>query len=128
MKLPGKVVVVTGAASGIGLALAGRFVAEGATVIASDLNAEKGTGKAQEIGARFVAANVAREEDVANLVQDVLNTEGRIDLFVSNAGIAVDGGADATNKHWQLIYDVNVMSHVYAARHVLPHMRSYNFV
>lgn len=122
MKLAGKVAVVTGAASGIGLALATRFLKEGMTVVASDLNAELGGRRAGEIGARFVAANVAREEDVAGLIQDVLDHEGRIDLFCSNAGIAVDGGVDAPNKQWQLIYDVNVMAHVYAARHVLPHM------
>ena len=122
MKLPGNVAVVTGAASGIGLALAKRFVAGGASVIACDLNAELGARTAEEIGARFVAANVAREEDVARLVQDVLDREGRLDLFCSNAGVAVDGGVDAPNRQWQRIYDVNVMAHVYAARHVLPHM------
>ncbi len=124
MRLPGKVAVVTGAASGIGLALATRFVTEGATVIASDLNAELGVQRAGDIGARFVAANVARKEEVANLVRDVLDREGRLDLFCSNAGVAVDGGVDAPNKGWQLSYDVNVMAHVYAARHALPHMLS----
>ncbi len=121
MELDGKVVVVTGAASGIGLALAQRFVALGATVVASDLNAELGAQKAAEIGARFVAANVAKEEAVAALVQDVLGHEGRVDLFCSNAGIAVDGGVDAPDSQWDLIQRVNVMAHVWAARHLLPH-------
>ena len=122
MKLRDHVAVVTGAASGIGLALATRFVEEGARVVTSDLNAEAGAQKAGEIGARFVAANVANEEDVARLVQDVLRNEGRLDLFCSNAGIAVGTDETTPDKQWRLIYDVNVQSHVYAARHVLPHM------
>lgn len=124
MNVRNKIVVVTGAASGIGLALARRFVAEGATVVAADLNAEQGARRAGEIGARFVAANVAREEDVARLVADVLAGEGRIDLFCSNAGVAAGQDETTPNKLWQLSYDVNVMGHVYAARHVLPHMLS----
>ncbi|MGI8747685.1 MAG: SDR family NAD(P)-dependent oxidoreductase, partial [Deinococcus sp.] len=63
MQVRDKVVVVTGAASGIGLALATRFVQEGARVVASDLNAELGAQKAAGIGARFVAANVGKEEE-----------------------------------------------------------------
>lgn len=122
MDFPNKIIVVTGSASGIGLALATRFAREGATVIASDLNAEVGAQKAAEIGARFVPANVGREEDIQALVENVLGQEGRIDLFCSNAGIAIGEGPETPDKQWDLIHRVNVMSHVWAARHVLPHM------
>ncbi|WP_027461183.1 SDR family NAD(P)-dependent oxidoreductase [Deinococcus murrayi] len=121
MDFQGKIIVVTGAASGIGLALATRFVREGATVVASDLNAEVGARKAAEIGARFVPANVAKEEDLQALIEGVLAREGRIDLFCSNAGIAIGAGPETPDGQWDLIHRVNVMSHVWAARHLLPH-------
>ncbi|EYB69104.1 short-chain dehydrogenase/reductase SDR [Deinococcus phoenicis] len=121
MDFQNKVIVVTGAASGIGLALATRFVQEGATVIASDRNVEGGEAQAAQIGARFVPADVSQEEGVVNLIADVLGREGRIDLFCSNAGIAVGAGPDTENRVWDLIYRVNVLSHVWAARHLLPH-------
>lgn len=122
MQVSGKVVVVTGAASGIGLALATRFVEEGARVVASDLNAEAGAQKAAGVGARFMAANVAKEEEIQALIEDVYAHEGDIDLFCSNAGIGVGGGPETPDKQWQLIQNVNVMSHVWAARHLLPRM------
>lgn len=122
MEFRDRVIVVTGAASGIGLALATRFVQEGAQVVASDRNAEVGAQKAAEIGARFVAADVGQEAGVKGLIDDVLGTEGRIDLFCSNAGIGVGEGPETPDKQWDLIHRVNVMSHVWAARHVLPHM------
>jgi NAD(P)-dependent dehydrogenase (short-subunit alcohol dehydrogenase family) len=122
VQIKNKIVVVTGSASGIGLALVTRFKQEGATVIASDLNAELGTQKAAELGVRFVPANVAKEDDIVRLIDDVYAHEGPIDLFCSNAGIAIGAGPETLDKHWQLIYDVNVMSHVWAARHLVPKM------
>ncbi|SMB79715.1 SDR family NAD(P)-dependent oxidoreductase [Deinococcus hopiensis] len=121
MEFLNKTIVVTGAASGIGLALATRFVREGATVIASDRNAEVGGQKATEIGARFVAADIGQEEGVSGLIADVLEREGQIDLFCSNAGIAVGEGPETPDRIWDRIHRINVMSHVWAARHLLPH-------
>src|SRR5205809_7952391 len=66
--------------------------------------------------------DVAHEDDVTDLVQQIEAAHGRIDIFCSNAGIAVGGGPEAANTDWQRIWDVNVMSHVYVARHVLPGM------
>jgi NAD(P)-dependent dehydrogenase (short-subunit alcohol dehydrogenase family) len=65
---------------------------------------------------------VGREEDIANLVSATVDRFERIDLFVSNAGIAVDGGIDTPNDGWRKIIDVNLMSEVFAARHAIPHM------
>ncbi|GGB68502.1 SDR family oxidoreductase [Deinococcus soli (ex Cha et al. 2016)] len=117
-----KVIVVTGAASGIGKALAAAFVQEGATVVASDRNVDLGAQEAAAIGARFIPADVGQEAGVKGLIDDVLAHEGRIDLLCSNAGIAVGEGPDTPDRVWDLIQRVNVMSHVWAARHVLPHM------
>lgn len=123
MEFKDKVIVVTGAASGIGLALATRFVKEGARVIASDRNPD-GAVRAQEIGARFIAADISHEEGVKGIIDDVLAQEGHIDLFCSNAGIAIGAGPETEDRHWDLINRINVMSHVWAARHLLPHFLS----
>jgi NAD(P)-dependent dehydrogenase (short-subunit alcohol dehydrogenase family) len=67
---------------------------------------------------------VSRESDVKQLVDRVEAEHGRIDIFCSNAGIAVGGGPEAANDEWQRIWDVNLMSHVFVARHALPGMLS----
>lgn len=121
MDVHSKVVVVTGGASGIGLALARRFVQEGAVVVTSDRNAELGAQKAQQIGARFVCADMSTEAGVQGLIGDVLAREGRIDLFCSNAGVAQGAGPETPDRVWDLVHRINVMSHVWAARHLTPH-------
>jgi NAD(P)-dependent dehydrogenase (short-subunit alcohol dehydrogenase family) len=77
---------------------------------------------AREIGATAIGSDVSRESDVKQLVDRVEAEHGRIDIFCSNAGIAVGGGPDAATEDWQRIWDVNLMSHVFVARHVLPGM------
>src|SRR4029453_18155856 len=101
MNVKGKVAVVAGGASGIGLALSTRFAREGATVVLSDLRQDASERAAAPIGALPVAADVGREEDVANLVAAAIDRYGRIDLFVSNAGIAIDGGIDTPTEGWE---------------------------
>ncbi|MGD0189879.1 MAG: SDR family oxidoreductase [Rhizomicrobium sp.] len=123
MHIKGKIVVVTGAASGIGKALAKRFAAEGATlVVCSDLNGEGASATAKEIGGIAFTTNVAKEPDIQHLIETVEKNNGPIDLFCSNAGIGIGGGADAANEAWQRIWDINVMAHVWAARHLVPRM------
>jgi NAD(P)-dependent dehydrogenase (short-subunit alcohol dehydrogenase family) len=122
MDVKGKVVVVTGGAQGIGLGLCTRFAHEGADVVLSDLRQEACERAAAPIGAFPVAADVGREDDVAHLVSATVDRFGRIDLFVSNAGIAVDGGIDTPNDGWRKIIGVNLMSEIFAARHAIPHM------
>jgi NAD(P)-dependent dehydrogenase (short-subunit alcohol dehydrogenase family) len=122
MELRDKVAVVTGGATGIGRALCQRFAAEGARVIVADLD-EAGAAKvAHSIDGVAIAGNVAVEVDVMNLVARTTETFGRVDLFCSNAGIALDGGPEASDDGWQRIWNVNVMAHIYAARAVLPQM------
>ena len=123
MEVAGRVVVVTGGARGIGRALARRFAADGAQkVVVADRDSAGASETASEIGGTAVACDVARESDVARLVGEVESSEGRIDIFCSNAGIAVGGGPEAADADWQRIWDVNVMAHVYVARHALPGM------
>jgi NAD(P)-dependent dehydrogenase (short-subunit alcohol dehydrogenase family) len=123
MDAAGRVIVVTGGAKGIGRALASRFATAGAeAVIVADLDIEGASSVAREIGATAIRCDVSRESDVKQLVDRVEADRGRIDIFCSNAGIAVGGGPEAPNEEWQRIWDVNLMSHVFVARHVLPGM------
>jgi NAD(P)-dependent dehydrogenase (short-subunit alcohol dehydrogenase family) len=108
MNVKAKVAVVTGGASGIGLALCTRFAREGAEVVLSDLRQDDCERRAAPIGAIPVSTTIDRF--------------GRIDLFVSNAGIAIDGGSETPTEKWRQIFDVNVMSEIFAAKHVIPHM------
>ncbi len=120
-----KIVVVTGGGNGIGRALCRRFAAERAkTVVVADVDADAAQHVANEIGGLAIAADVAREADVVRLVAQVTTHHGPIDLFCSNAGIAVDGDEYTPAADWQRCWDVNVMAHVYAARAVLPAMLS----
>jgi NAD(P)-dependent dehydrogenase (short-subunit alcohol dehydrogenase family) len=123
MHIKDKVVVVTGGAGGIGRALCRRFAAEGARgVVVADRD-EAGAGKvAAEVGGLAVAADVAVEAEVQRLVERATAAYGPIDLFCSNAGIAVDGGVETPDADWQRVWQINVMAHVYAARAVLPGM------
>jgi NAD(P)-dependent dehydrogenase (short-subunit alcohol dehydrogenase family) len=122
MQVKDKVTVVTGGAQGIGRALCTRFGHEGAHVVLSDLKQDACERAAGPIGALPVAADVGREEDIANLVSAAIDRFGRLDLFVSNAGIAIDGGIDTPTDKWQKIIGVNLMSEIFAAKYAVPHM------
>ncbi|HEX4540066.1 MAG TPA: SDR family oxidoreductase [Acidimicrobiales bacterium] len=134
MELDDRVVVVTGGASGIGRALCRRFAAAGArAVVVADLAADGGRAVAAEINddsdgrgsttrALAVPTDVTREADIDAVVERTEETFGPIDLFCSNAGIAIGGGAEVPDESWERIWHVNVMAHVYAARAVLPGM------
>ena len=123
MELKDRVAVVTGGASGIGRALARRFAAEGARgVVVADLEGTAAPAVADEIGGLAVATDVSVEADVIRLVEAAEREYGPIDLFCSNAGIAVGGGVEAPNEDWQRTWEVNFMAHVYAVRAVLPAM------
>ena len=123
MKLVGKVVAVTGGGNGIGRALCRRFSLEGAkAVVVADVNAAAAVQVAEEIGGTAITTDVSREADIVRLVKDTIAQHGGIDLFCSNAGIAVNGDADTADAVWTQCWGVNVMAHVYAARAVVPHM------
>jgi len=127
MQVKDKVVVVTGAASGIGKALCKRFAEEGArAIVASDVNKEGTEQVAAEVANQSeslaIVADVGSEDKVNELVQTSLAKFGQIDLLCSNAGIFTPGGEEVPTADWQKIWDINVMSHVFAARAVLPHM------
>lgn len=117
MDLNHQVVVVTGAAGGIGAALVNQFKSEGAIVIGSDLKQPEQTS-----ANRFVISDMSSEVGVKALIDDVLAHEGRIDLFCSNAGIALPMDPMSPENLLDKTIDINLKSHIWAARHVLPHM------
>jgi NAD(P)-dependent dehydrogenase (short-subunit alcohol dehydrogenase family) len=124
MDLAGRHIVVTGAASGIGRACALRFADEDAKVTVSDLNLEGAVTTAQEIGGHAVRADVGVEQDVLDLIAEAEHRQGPIDAFFSNAGIAGPPGGppELLDEDWDLLWRVNVMSHVWAARTLVPKM------
>jgi NAD(P)-dependent dehydrogenase (short-subunit alcohol dehydrogenase family) len=123
MKIRDKVCVVTGAASGIGKALAARFAQEGARgVVCADLNEADAKAVAAGIGGLGVRCDVAQEGDINALVVAALEKYGAVDIFCSNAGIIGRHGLDASLKDWRRTMDVNFMAHLLAARAVIPVM------
>jgi NAD(P)-dependent dehydrogenase (short-subunit alcohol dehydrogenase family) len=116
LELPGAGVVVTGAGSGIGAALARRFAAEGARVVVNDINAAAARAVAAQAGGVAVPGDAASEQGVAELVSRARAELGEIDLYCANAGIACAGGEQAAEPDWEQSWQVNVMAHVRAAR------------
>lgn len=123
MEIQDKVVVITGGGSGIGAAMARRFVQEGAaTVVVADIDGDAARAVAGEIGGESATLDVTDEAATEDLVRRVEGVHGGIDILCLNAGIPTDGSIDAPNEDWQRTWEVNVMAHVYATRHVLPGM------
>jgi NAD(P)-dependent dehydrogenase (short-subunit alcohol dehydrogenase family) len=115
-ELPGAGVVVTGAGSGIGAALAQRFAAEGARVVVNDIDGAAAAAVAGQVGGIAVAGDAASEKGVAELVARARAELGEIDLYCANAGVARGRGEQALEDDWDQSWQVNVMAHVRAAR------------
>jgi NAD(P)-dependent dehydrogenase (short-subunit alcohol dehydrogenase family) len=123
MDLSNKVAIITGAASGIGAACARAFAAAGARVVVVDLNGDGAQQVASEISGTAFACDVAREADINQLIADTERQLGPVEVLFNNAGVAT--GGDPLNtpiEVWDEQWQINLMSHVYAVRAVLPGM------
>lgn len=123
MDINGKRVIVTGAASGIGKALAAEFKNEGAAgVVLADIS-ESVKDTAHELGYEGFVIDVSKEEEIKSLIAFTNETLGGVDIFCSNAGIAgAFGLLDVSTEDWQQIWDINFVAHAHAAKHVIPQM------
>ncbi len=128
MQITSNVAVVTGAASGVGRSLSLGLADRGAAaVVVCDIDGDGAAKVAAEIEAAghqalAVPADVSREADVQALVASTEEAFGQVNLFFSNAGIIVAGGPEASDEAWNRIWAINVQSHIYVARAVLPGM------
>jgi NAD(P)-dependent dehydrogenase (short-subunit alcohol dehydrogenase family) len=128
-RLEGKVAVVTGAADGIGHAIAEGFAREGAHVFLSDINDKRGRAFAKALrdaghAADYVHCDVAEEKDIANLIKTAVKKGGRLDLLVNNAAIAIGGMPvyEMTDEQWHRLIAVNLTSVFRGCKYALPHM------
>lgn len=123
MDLKNKIIVITGAANGIGRAMAIRFTAQGAKkIICADLDEDGVYETAEQIGGIAHKIDVSREADISTLIEITETEVGPIDLYCSNAGISIAGGVEVDNEGWNKIWNINLMAHVWAARHLVPRM------
>jgi NAD(P)-dependent dehydrogenase (short-subunit alcohol dehydrogenase family) len=125
-RLQDRVAVITGAGGGIGLASARRMAAEGARIVAVDIDEAAGKAAAEQTDGMFIAADVTREEDVRRMYESAAARHGRIDIAFNNAGISppeddsiLSTGLDA----WRRVQDVNLTSVYLCCKQVLPYMR-----
>ncbi len=125
-RLQDRVAVITGGASGIGLASARRLAAEGASVVVADLDPQAGKAAAEEIGGLFVQVDVTSDDDVRRMYEVTQDRYGRIDIAFNNAGISppdddsiLTTGIDA----WRRVQEVNLTSVYLCCKHVIPYMQ-----
>jgi len=119
-QLSGSGAVVTGAAQGIGKAIAARLVTEGLRVVINDLDPAATDATAREIGAYAVPGDAASATGIGALVEAARDHLGRIDLWCANAGVSRDAGLASTDEEWAFNWEVNTMAHVRAARLLVP--------
>lgn len=116
----GQRVVVTGAARGIGAAIAERLAGLGARLAVTDLLEEQVRVTAEHVGAQPIRADISTADGVSTVVDEARSMLGDIDVWIGNAGVAKGAGLEATESDWDVSWRVNVLAHVRAARLLVP--------
>ncbi|HXV71666.1 MAG TPA: SDR family oxidoreductase [Acidimicrobiia bacterium] len=125
MELNSKVIVITGGGSGIGAAMARRFATEGPTaLVVADIDLDSARAVADEVGADAVLTDVSDEAANRALIEGTEDRHGPIDVFCANAGIGMVGDEQSDSDIWDRMWAINVMSHIHAARHLVPSWRA----
>lgn len=123
MDVQNRIVVVTGGGRGIGEALARQFQREGAAqVVVSDIDFYAAQDVAESIGGVAIGCDVSREKEIRHLIDKTESEVGPIGIFCANAGVTAKGGLDLECNDWERLWNVNVMSRVWTARHLVPRM------
>ena len=125
MRLDGKVALITGGASGIGEACAEVFVREGARVVLTDVQRDKGAAVAERLGARFVAHDVTDEAQWIEVVDGVVAGQGQLDIVVNNAGVFVPQTIEESDLAvWNKVLGVNLTGVMLGCKHAIRAMKA----
>ena len=123
MKLKNKVALVTGAARGIGYAIAERFVAEGAVVIIADVLDAEGKAAAKTLNATYMACDVSKSADINRVIADIIAQRGAIDILVNNAAVSiVKDFLDVTESDFDSVLDINLKGTFLLTQAAAKHM------
>jgi NAD(P)-dependent dehydrogenase (short-subunit alcohol dehydrogenase family) len=125
-RLAGKRIIITGAVNNIGREAAQQFITEGARVVVADIGAAAGRRTAEELGsgAHFIKADVTKEDEVRELVEQGVAWLGGLDVLVQNAGIQHSGFVtDFDASKWDALFAVNARAHFFGAKYAIPHLR-----
>jgi NAD(P)-dependent dehydrogenase (short-subunit alcohol dehydrogenase family) len=124
-RLAGKVAIVTGGASGIGAACARRFAAEGARVVITDVQVDRGAAVAEEISGCFISHDVSNEDQWRDVIAEVLDLEGRLDILVNNAGVLSSQSIeDCDLDAWNRVLAVNITGVMLGCKHAIGAMKA----
>ena len=121
--LDSKVAIITGGASGIGRATAAEFIAEGAEVVIADIDEDRGTAVAEELGCEFVQTDVSEYDQVEELVESTVQEHGRLDVMVNNAGIGSETSIEEMElEEWHRVVEVDLSGVMHGMKAALPHL------
>lgn len=119
-----KVVVITGGSQGIGLAAVEEFAKKGAKVVILDILVDEGTAAAEKFDGMFIKTDLAKEDEIKKAVDLIIETYGRIDILINNAGVNIPGDIlEVPKDKWDLTMNVNVNGYYLMSREVIPHMK-----